>query len=262
MKRIVTGKCEFDNIYTLDDPNKYIELEFQEEVKTALKCLLPEYYINDFSGLFEFEGEKKRPDLVLLHKKLKHWFIVEVELAGHSLNDHILPQIRCFRYGDPVRDCAKSLSDAFSNIKIESCIKIIKYLPRYTAVIDNFRNIEWENSFKALDTSYLTLSIYSNEKKIKCYELEGKLFAKRESLGFAQYSEIDKCMKISSKCGLAEGIVQMYDQFDNLSEWNIIPVNEVLWISKKSGKTLFQHKSYIQILKDSEGRLFLRPSVN
>ena len=113
MRKLLTGECHPDNIFQLVDPTTYVEGDFEAEVVKALSCLMPEYRCGVFAGAFVLEGERRVADLALVHKSLSHWFVVEVELAGHSLEHHVLPQVRCFRYGDPEHSCVTSLVRAF-----------------------------------------------------------------------------------------------------------------------------------------------------
>src|SRR6185437_7430781 len=109
MKKLLIGDCKDKNILNLVDPATFLETDFEAEVVKALTCLEPSYWCGEFAGTFVLQGERRSADLALIHKSLSHWFVVEVELAGHSLEHHILPQVRCFRYGEPEQSCLTSL---------------------------------------------------------------------------------------------------------------------------------------------------------
>ena len=65
----------------------------------------------------EYEGSRedkegiKKPDLALVANDLSHWFVVEVELLSHSLDGHVLPQMRCLKYGEPQLGCVEIISN-------------------------------------------------------------------------------------------------------------------------------------------------------
>lgn len=260
MKKLVTGECNDDNIFHLVDPTAFVEVEFEAEVVKALSCLLPDYRCGVFAGTFVLEGERRKADLALIHKSLSHWFIVEVELAGHSFEDHVLPQVRCFRYGEPDQSCVTSLAAAFSWLSREQAAFLLSHIPRYVAVIGNLPNVEWHNALRALDTQYLTVSIYRDHKGRYAHEVEGRLVANTESLGFAQYSAVSNCLRIKKGCGLRVGQVQIFDQFGNPALWTIREASGVLWISKDQGPTLLTHECYVQIMRTPDGQVSLRPS--
>ena len=261
MKRLFTGECNEDNIFQLVDPTTFVEIDFEAEVVKALACLLPEYWCGVFAGTFLLEGERHSADLALIHKSLSHWFVVEVELAGHSLNQHVLPQVRCFRYGEPDQTCVSSLLAAFGFLSREQASALLVYVPRYVAVVGNMPDPQWATALRALDVQYLTVSVYRNRGGRSALEIEGLLVARTESLGFARFSAIDNCLRINKGCGLPSGTVQIIDQFGTLAQWTVREASGVLWISKDRGPALLEHEGYVQIIRTFDGRISLRPSA-
>jgi len=260
MKKLFIGECN-DDIFNIIDPTAFVEIDFEAEVVKALICLQPDYWCGLFAGTFVLEGERRSADLALIHKSLSHWFVVEVELAGHSLEHHVLPQVRCFRYGEPDQSCVASLVRAFSAISPEQASALLRHVPRYVAVVGNIPDAAWRTALHALDAQYLTVSIYRDRNGRSAHEVEGRLVARTESLGFARYSAIDNCLRISKGGGLPVGQVQILDQFGNLAPWTIREKSGVLWISKDRGPALLKHECYVQLIRTSDGRLSLRPST-
>jgi hypothetical protein len=262
MKKLLTGECDEDNIFQLLDPTAFLEIDFEAEVVKALTCLFPDYWCGVFAGTFLLEGERRSADLALINKSLSHWFVVEVELAGHSLERHVLPQVRCFRYGEPDPTCASSLINAFSFLSREQAHALLAYIPRYVAVVGNMPDPEWTTALRALDVQYLTVSVYRGSNDRSAHEVEGRLVARTESLGFARFSAIDNCLRINKGCGLAPGTLQIIDQFGTPASWTIREASGVFWISKDRGPALLEHESYVQIIRTFDGRISLRPSAN
>lgn len=261
MKKLLTGDCHDDNVYNLVDPTEFAETAFEVEVLKALTCLLPDYWCGVFSGSFLLEGERRVADLALVHKSLSHWFVVEVELAGHSLEGHVLPQVRCFRYGEPEESCVTSLTRAFSGMKHEEAAKILRYVPRYVAVVSNLPDPDWTRSLRVLDVQHLTVSVYRDRNGRSAHQVDGGLVARTESLGFAQYSAIDDCLRIGKACGLPIGNIQIIDQFGNVAPWTVREQAGVLWVSKDRGPTLLPHNVLVQIVRAFDGRIWIRPST-
>lgn len=260
MRRLVIGDCHPDNIYDLVDPTRFLEGDFEAEVVKALSCLLPEYMCGVFGGAFVLEGERRVADLALVHRSLSHWFVVEVELAGHSLESHVLPQVRCFRYGDHENSCVTSLVRAFSDLSREHAANILEYLPRYVAVVGNLPDPMWTAQLAAVDVQHLTVSVYRSRQGRFAHEVQGNLSVRAESLGFARFSAIDNCLRIPRGCGLPHGDIQIVDQFGTPGEWTVTEVSGVLWIRKDNGPALIAHESYVQIIRTFDGRISLRPS--
>lgn len=261
MTVLLVGDCNDANIFDLVDPTAFLEADFEAEVVKALTCLESNYWCGVFAGTFVLEGERRSADLALIHKSLSHWFVVEVELAGHSLEHHVLPQVRCFRYGEPEQSCVTSLIHAFSAITPDQASALLSYVPRHVAVIGNLPNQKWTTALRALDAQHLTLSIYRTRNGRSAYEVEGRLVARTESLGFARYSAIDACLRIQKGCGLHVGQVQILDQFGTPATWTIREQTGALWISKDRGPALLSHECYVQLIRSWDGRIVLRPSI-
>lgn len=260
MKKLLIGECHSDNIFQLVDPTQYIEGDFEAEVVKALTCLMPDYFCGVFAGAFTLEGERRVADLALIHKKLSHWFVVEVELAGHSLEHHVLPQVRCFRYGDPEDSCVTSLVRAFSALSREQAASLLNYIPRYVAVVSNLPDPIWTTKLSAVDAQYLTVSVYQDRHGRSAHEVEGRLTVRAESLGFARFSAIDNSLRIPRNCGLPVGNIQIVDQFGILADWTVHEKTGVLWIRKDRGPALIPHDSYVQIIRSFDGQVSIRSS--
>ena len=262
MKKLMTDECEEDNVFQLVDPTAFVEIDFEAEVVKALTCLFPDYWCGVFAGTFVLEGERRSADLALIHKSLSHWFVVEVELAGHSLDRHVLPQVRCFRYGEPDQTCVSSLLAAFPALTREQANALLMYIPRYVTVVGNMPAAEWATALWALDAQYLTVSVYRSRNGRSAHEVEGRLLARMESLGFARFSAVDNCLRINRGCGLLPGALQIIDQFGTRALWTVREASGVLWISKEKGPALLEHESYVQIMRTFDGRISLRPSAS
>lgn len=260
MKMLLAGECSRKNIFSIVDPTSFVEGAFEAEVVKALTCFYPNYWCGVFSGTFILEGDRRKADLALIHKDLSHWFVIEVELAGHSLEQHVLPQARCFRYGEPEDSCIASLMRAFSQLSHNDAKAILHYIPRYVAVISNLQSLKWTMALQGLDVQHLVVSVYQNHENKVMHELEGRLSARTDSLGFARYSAIDNCMRIKRDCGLPTGNVQIIDQFGNSGSWTVHEKKGTLWIYKDSGPTLLEHESYVQIIRTHEGRISIQIS--
>lgn len=258
MRKLLTGNCHPDNIFQLVDPTQFVEGDFEAEVVKALTCLMPDYLCGVFAGAFVLEGERRVADLALVHKSLSHWFVVEVELAGHSFEHHVLPQVRCFRYGEPEDSCVTSLVRAFGDLTRDQAASLLSHIPRYVAVVGNLPDSVWATKLSAVDAQYLTVSVYEDRNGRTAHEVEGRLFVRAQSLGFARFSAIDNCLRIPCGCGLPVGNIQIVDQFGNAAGWTIRDESGVLWIRKDHGPALISHDSYVQIIRNFEGRISIQ----
>jgi len=76
----------------------YYEKQFEDKVLKYATDIFNPYYVFKCKYTFTYKldrSEKYQPDILLVSKTLKRWFIVELETCGKSLS-HTKKQLRCF----------------------------------------------------------------------------------------------------------------------------------------------------------------------
>lgn len=260
MRTLVTGECKPENIFQLIDPTEFVEVDFEAEVIKALTCLLPYYFCGAFAGSFVLDGDRKSADLALIHKSLSHWFVVEVELASHSLEHHVIPQVRCFRFGEPETSCVTSLCRGFQGITRDQAERLLVHVPRGVAVVSNTYDHVWHPALRALDVQFLTVSVFRDHQGRTAHEVQGQLTVLRESLGFARFSAIDNALRLPKSCGLAAGTIHIEDDFGASGLWTAREDGMSIWITKERGPALIHNGAYVQVIRTIDGRICLRTS--
>src|SRR5687768_12685725 len=80
------------------------EVEYERIVVDHAPSLFPQFRVVPFKCTVEAEDEdSKQPDLALISHDYRDWWVVEVELAHHDFDGHVLPQVRTLArgiYGD------------------------------------------------------------------------------------------------------------------------------------------------------------------
>ncbi|MFC1981398.1 hypothetical protein ACFLVN_04045 [Chloroflexota bacterium] len=116
----------------------YYEAEFERKIRQQVSAVFPDYYTSSFKIEIQTDQkEPRKPDLAMVHKQFKDWWIAEVELIGHPLS-HVIDQVSVFIQGN------------------YNSIRIADYLKQ--------KNIE-ENSV-ALDYNKLREMIFYQQPKI------------------------------------------------------------------------------------------------
>lgn len=259
MTTILVGECNKQNLFQAWDADAALETEFELIVAKALLCIYSSYHCFLFGGTFKFEDNISRPDLALVAKDMSHWFVIEVELVSHSLNGHVIPQVRTFRYGEPQPDCVSVLAKALSmeRSQIETFLLTV---PRSVAVVANKRHRDWEIALRTLDVQLLTVSAFHSPGGIQAVEVDGKLTAQREHLGFGEYVATDRAVRFHSGVRLPDGDI-MVDFFDGTgSMWTVRRDGSSAWMSKKRGTPDIVDGAWVQIVQAFGGRISMRRS--
>lgn len=257
MRTLLVGECAPERLFSLNDPDAPTEVEFEYAVAKALACIYSRYFCIVFSGTFIHEGRGFRPDLALIARDFSHWFIIEVELTTHSFKDHVLPQVRAFRYGDPQKDCIDILT---RELKIDSkhIVTFLTNIPSTVAVIANKRDPHWESSLAAHDIQFLAVSVFQSPAGALAVEVDGSLHARRESLGFGTYSATDRSLRFTKNIRLPSGRVQFDDPSGGLSWWTVAQSGDATWATKELGTPDIPHNALVQIIRTFDGRLLLQ----
>jgi hypothetical protein len=258
MKVFVSGACRPENIYSMVDASAFSEAEFEQHVRLALGCVYPEYHCILFRGAYEFDGEMHESDLALIHRSLSHWFVIEVELVSHSLHGHVVPQVRCFRYGKPQDSCVSSLCSQIPNLTTGQARSLLNLVPCSTVVIANRNEMEWSSVLRGIDTQFMTVSVFSGRDGVLAYETEGLLDVSRTSLGFFLYSATNRTICMSESCGLPEGQLQIEDPYGNVGLWMARRAEGHLWVTKQTGDPGIPDKAMLQVLRTQTGRIRMR----
>jgi len=257
MSTIVVGECKTGNLYELWDADAALEGEFEHVVAKALVCVYPNYICFPFAGSFKLDDDISKPDLALVAKDLSHWFIIEVELVSHSLDRHVLPQIRCFQYGTPQEDCISILARELSKTP-EQIHTFLRVVPRTVAVIANKRNRDWEIAFNSLQVQMLTVSAFNSPNGIQAVEIDGRLFAKKEHLGFGQYFAVDRALRFHRTVMLPEGEIMLDDPSGAGGMWIVARDANHTWVTKGTGTPDIPNEAFVQLVRAFDGRLSLR----
>jgi len=261
MRTLLTGECKPENIFQLVDPTEFLEVDFEAEVVKALTCLFPNYFCGVFAGEFVLDGERKSADLAMIHKSLSHWFVLEVELASHSLEHHVIPQVRCFRYGEPDSTCITSLCRGFVGIDRSNAELLLTHVPRGVAVISNVYDPVWHPALRTIDVQFLTVSVFRDYQGRTAHEVQGRLIVLRENLGFGQFSVVDNSLRFPKSCGLALGTLQIEDQFGSAGLWTARAAGDNVWLTKDAGPALLPNGAFVQVIRSIDGRICLRPQI-
>jgi hypothetical protein len=210
-----------------------------------------------FGGGFLYDDQIYRPDLALIAKNWSHWFVIEVELASHSLERHVLPQVLAFQYGTLLPDCSSALARAL-RVDLTQAQTLTSFVPRSVAVIANKRDIRWEAALRAYSIQFLALSILRSSGGLEALEIDGTLEVVAQNLGFGQYSATDRSLRFHRGVALPEGCLLLEDRDGAPAEWDSVRTTDGLWLTKRVGVPDLENSQHYQVIRTIDGRLSLR----
>lgn len=258
MKLLLQGDGMPHEALRLSDPDSMSESEFEHVVIGALARAYPRHVCFLFGGTFVHpECGAKRPDLALVACDLSHWFVVEVEIASHSLEHHVLPQVRAFVYGEPQADCVSSVAKGLQ-IDRQRAETLVKLIPRFVAVITNQQDEQWSAAIGALNAQMLVFSRFSSDGGLRAVAIDGELRAVQESIGFGRFSAVDRSVRFPPKTPLPQGVIEIVDQRGAATKWEVSLGAGALWVTKVHGTPSMADGHVFQLVRTRDGRLLLR----
>lgn len=155
------------------------ESHFESLVEKQLKVLLPDFHVLPFKMFVQGdEGIRRKPDLVLIHKEFGVWAVVEVELAHHSLQQHVFPQIKCFSTGAYDVEHAEYLSNKAPELALSELTKMLRYVePRVMVVVNSKEVMDrgWSRLADELGAKMTFVESYRSPRDRVIFQVDGYL---------------------------------------------------------------------------------------
>ena len=151
---------------------------------------------------------------------------------------------------------AKALSRDGSQIQT-----LLMAVPRSVVVIANKRHRDWEIALRSLQVQLLAVSAFNSSAGLQAVEIDGKLIARKEHLGFGQYFATDRALRFHRAIQLPDGEI-MIDNFDGSgSMWTVTRDGTSAWVTKNLGLPDIANGAFIQMIRVFGGRFSIRQSL-
>jgi hypothetical protein len=237
------------------------EQDFQKIIVSQIASLLPGYHVLNFSKRVFYETEGAQADIAIIDKQYREWWVVEVEMANHSLHTHVLPQVRVLslaRYGD---DVAEYLAGKYEQLDIRRLRDMMKGSQPRVLVVVNDLCYQWIDTLRNRNISMVSLRPYITDKNEFIYHITGDL---PEQIGerFVSECQVDSVvpclLSVSSPANLnvelGEEIVILFD--GGITKWNKVEIANRVWLRPRGPNPLMAKITYA-IFRAEDGGLTL-----
>ena len=115
------------------------ERDFEEQVLRVINQIMPNYKAAAWKPIVrDWHGHGAQPDIAIVSNDLDDWYVVEVELASHSVSGHIAPQLETLRNGIYDRTLVRSLQQAFPDVGSETLTRLTTRDPGLLCIVDQY----------------------------------------------------------------------------------------------------------------------------
>jgi hypothetical protein len=172
VNRILVGDDWHDPV----DTAPTYESAFEGVVRSQARVLFPGYRALPFKCTVENETSSARADFALIERRYLNWWVVEVEMAHHSLQSHVAPQVVTLstaRYGPKEADY---LSRQAPDLPKERIADLLRGLPPKVLVIVNRpTSKDWQLTLRPLGAELAVFEIFRSDRDRYVYRVDGFL---------------------------------------------------------------------------------------
>jgi hypothetical protein len=241
----------------LADPTAANEPDFEIVAIKVLSRLYPSCYVFPFKPIVQHDGVGWRPDVALVDKEFAYWFVIEIETVNHSLQKHVLPQVRAFRDGDYGREAAERLSENLS-MTVPQAETFLSHIPRYVVVVSNHDQKEWKERLRAENIQHISIETFSRQNGSSAILVGELLKVAERSLGFGTVFASLQAIRIPASKFWRPGTYSILTTDGSIADWDCSEEGKLVWITKKRGLITAPDKMIVQFILQDEGRILLR----
>jgi hypothetical protein len=230
MPKLIIGKQEYFAVSSA----AFFESEYEALVMNKAELLFPDYHIVPFKPTVQAELGRAKPDLALIDKRYRKWWVVEVELSHHPLGGHVLPQIAVLATAEYGADIARYLGLQSSNLDQVSLNEMMKGMQPQVLVIVNKVMPDWIQPLSLYGALVAVVEVFRSEKNEHALRLDGDYPEVPtnwiSSLRFDPH--IPRMMIVDSPAALAapEGRLEIVFERE-VTEWTKIATKDRVWLS-------------------------------
>ena len=237
------------------------ESDFEAIVLSHATLLFPDYHAIQFKARVESEVGAKIPDFALIDKQYRHWWVVEVEMAHHSLQGHVLPQVETFATGQYGAEHAEYLATHSTAIERGQANDMIRGAQPRVLVIVNQNTPTWVGPIHRLDGLVTVVEVYRSDRNQHAFRING------DNLTVIPWRQVSACrldpllpglLQIDSPAALeiTHGHRISIGFRGGQTEWERTDVSNQVWLSPVGRNPLVKGQDY-NILRNPEGTLYL-----
>lgn len=245
----------------------YYEAEFERKIRQQVGAVFPDYHTSSFKLEIQTDQkEARKPDLAMVHKDFRDWWVVEVELIGHSLS-HVLEQVSVFTHGTynsiRIANYLKDKNFAENAVCLDyNKLKemIFNQQPQVLVIVDEQQS-DWESELSKQGASVCVFQVYRNTIGNESFRLNGKYPECFYGESHCRYHRvIPNLLEVLSPSLLdekeGEEVFVFYN--DRSTSWKRIDEGQSVFLKLKGPvNPLPTNTSYV-LLKDAHGRLIIR----
>ncbi len=242
-------------------PTGVYESVFEGIVKAHSSHLWPRFHAVRFKTTVYGDEDAAKPDFALIERGYREWWVVEVEMEHHSLEGHVIPQIRTLAQAAYGRDEAAKLCEGCADLELAKVVDMLKGRQPRVLVVVNKPRPEWIKPLAKYDACLAVFEIFRSERNEYMFRVNGEHpVGPSEIISLCRFDPlIPRWLVVDSPAGLgipAQGSIQISYR-DHLTEWQRLDVSDKVWLHTVGPNPLSEEYDY-EILLRGDGQFMFR----
>jgi hypothetical protein len=149
-----------------------LEKQYLYRIEQWKDALFPDYWCVNFeTEVISNDYGTRKPDLALIDKKYRYWYVVEVELETDN-KSHVEQQIKVFSSGKYGEKHARYLKSENSELDIDKLNVLMGIKPTVLMIVPKVKD-SWVNSMSQFGCQFMVIEILENNFKKEIIRVEG-----------------------------------------------------------------------------------------
>jgi hypothetical protein len=258
MAKILLGDEWFDEMAS----TSLYESEFEKILFQEAARIFPEYYVVPFKTIVLSEDGDAKADFALIHREYRSWWVVEAEMGHHSLEGHVVPQVRRLSRATYQDSEADYLCDQDHSLDSARVREMIKGGPPRILVVANIPVPGWKEQLRPFNAVVAIFQIFRSRLNRYVYRVNGDFPSENnEIISTCRCWDIHRFLKIDSptQLGVKRGeIVTLYHETGAI-EWERVDIADTVLLHALRDHPLEKSLVY-EIARQGDGTLTIQVS--
>lgn len=258
MARILLGDEWFEELAS----TSLYESEFEQILFQEASRIFPEYYVVPFKTIVVSEDGDAKADFVLIHKTYRRWWVVEAEMGHHSLNGHVLPQVRSLSRAEYTDAEALYLCDQAPTLDRDRVREMIKGEQPRVLVVVNVPVPGWRERLQPYDAVLAVFQIFRSKFNHYVYRVNGDFpNENNEIVSTCRCWDLHRFLKIDSptQLGLKRGETITLHHETGAMQWERVDTADAVLLHALRDHPLQKNVIY-EIVKQNDGTFAIQQS--
>ena len=254
-----------NNWYDAVSPSSLYEDDFEKIVFHQAQILYPGFLLVRFKKIVQSDTGSAMPDLALIDLEYRNWWVVEIEMANHSLETHVLPQVETLasaKYGEDEANYLIAQNNKLIRNRLLDMMKGVQ--PRVLVVVNGIVP-NWIVPLNKFNAILQVIEIFRSDDNQHIFRVNGtNPISLRQDIVSDCHSDITipRLVVIDSPAslGISSGDRIEIEFEGGITEWERIDSKDTVWLSPIKRNPLDYADNY-QLIRDESGALHFERSI-